>query len=219
MAVAEIEEKEVGLEVEEEIEISTEEKADASTAREKVIRLLTAKKVAETEMVAEVDQDQAATNQRIDTTEEADLQNTETTKEEIEEEVPEEILETEVTPETTKEETITEVVVNLDPEVCLTIAKTTITREMADVKSGLDLGLFPEAMMAKEEVAVENSLETHDQTLLLKTMINQEVREKQDLKAQSPIIPNTLPVVEMDRSSKETKEVEVLQATKVETEA
>ena len=92
MAVAEIEEKEVDqeVEIEEEIEIEmlTEEKADASIARERVIRLLIAKK-AETEMVvAEVETpDQAVTLPKRDTTEEADLQkDTMTEEEETEEE-------------------------------------------------------------------------------------------------------------------------------------
>ena len=78
-AVAEIEEKEVDqeVEIEEEIEIEmlTEGKADASIARERVIRLLIAKK-AETEMVVvEVETpDQAVTHPKRDTTEEADPQ-------------------------------------------------------------------------------------------------------------------------------------------------
>ena len=211
MVVAEIEETEVDPEVEkeEEIEMSTEEKADASIARERVIRLLIAKKAVETEMVVEVETpDQAATHLKKDTTEEeADPQKDTTREEETTEEVvEEEIPDQEVTPETTKEETTAEVVANPDPVVHLTIAKTTTTMEMADVKRGLvDLDLSPEAMKAKE-----NTPETHDQMLLLKTMTSQVVPEKLDLKAQNPEALKTLTVA-TDRTSQETKEATVLQ--------
>ena len=222
MAVVEIEEKEVDqeVEIEEEIEIEmlTEGKADASIARERVIRLLIAKK-AETEMVvAEVETpDQAVTHPKRDTTEEADPQEDTTTEEEETEEEAEEIQDQEVILETTIEETIAET--NLDHEVHLMIAKTTITKEMADVKREVDLDLDPEAKKATDKtvMAAEITPEIHDQVLLLITMINQVVSEKLDHKVQNPIMaPKTLTAATV-RLSQEAREAEVPQVKRLET--
>lgn len=120
-------------------------------------------------------------------------------------------------PETTIEETIAKT--DLDHEVHLTIAKTTITKEMADVKS--EVHLDPEAKKATDQEekvkAAEITPEIHDQVLLLITMINQVVSEKLDHKAQNPIMaPKTLTAATV-RLSQEAREAEVPQVRMQET--
>ena len=121
-------------------------------------------------------------------------------------------------PETAIEKTIAET--NLDHEVHLMIAKTTITKEMADVKSEVvDLDLDQEAKKVAEKTvkAAEITPEIHDQVLLLITMINQVVSEKLDHKVQNPIMaPETLTAATV-RLSQEAREAEVPQVRMLET--